>query len=205
MERWSFNLVGLILFLFFLSFEALCGDTAITPGGLLPRESMDDPIRKIEYTTTTYGLPALLEITDDPTRTSVIYPLRCLGVIGGGYFLAMAIGRLALDGGAGPVERTLLPRRRHPAIWLAAYIAAVPLLASIGALRDLKQAGMKGLFSPTGPANYPLLVLALALAGVPLVAIVLAIRGLLDRRKIQATRSFGTSAPLKPEIPWPFE
>jgi len=205
MERWFFNLVGLILFAFLLGFEALCGETTAVPSSR-PLQSIDDPT-PAAITTTTFGLPSLMEITDDPARSGRfgVYPLNCLLVLVGGWFMAMAIGRLALDGGAGQVERTLMPCRRHPAIWLLAYVAAVPLLALAGAFRDLRQGGLSGLFSPSGPANYPLLVLALSLLGVPLVAIALAIRGIVDRRNARRLGSFRTNAQPKPQMPWPFD
>jgi hypothetical protein len=202
-ERWLFNLAGFILFLVFLGFEALCGQASITPSP--PRGTYDDPIPDIH--TSTFGVPTVLEITDDPARAGRIgvYPMNCVLVFVGGYFASMVIGRLALDGGAGRIERTLMPRRRNPAIWLLGYIAGVPLLALAGAFRDLRQGGLRGLFSPTGPANYPLMVLALALLGVPLVAVALAIRGVIDRRNARRVRSFRTNATPKPEIPWPFD
>lgn len=194
----------MIVFLFFLATEALCGDSTVIP--LIPPNVhfSDDP--PAEALATTYGLPTLVtvwRVSMNSTPRIEVNPMALVLILTAGWMLCMGLGSLAFDGGAGPAARTLLPPRRHPAIWLLAYIAAVPIL-SLGALiHDIQSAGVRGLGSPTGPAMFPLVVLSLLLTGVPLVAIALAGRRIFDRRHVTRLR-FNTNAPPKPEIEWPF-
>jgi hypothetical protein len=195
---------GSILFVFFLAFQALCGDTTTTS---IPGRYAGDATTTL--TLTTFGAPTVLETRKRdhgaaPARTAVAinWPVFAAVLIVG-WSAAMTLGRLMLDGGVrSRAARTLLPPRRHPALWLLAYLAAVPLLALPGALIDLLHNGVRGLASPDGPSAYPLLVLVLIFFGLPVVAIFLAVRRVLDRRS--AARPFETDAPPKPQIEWPF-
>jgi hypothetical protein len=202
MRRWILpNAVGIILFVLLVGVETLCGDTVVTLAPYLVRQSIDDPPPRV--TTSTLGYPPLLVITDDPTKPNHVHWLRLIVMLVAGWLAATAVGRLALDGGCSPAQATLLPPRRHPALWMLAYFAAVPALALAGALHDLHTGGIAGLFSPTGPHRFPLLMLILTIIGLPCVAMFLAVRRVLDRRHIERRR-FETDATPKTEIEWPF-
>ena len=195
------NLVGCILLAFFCFGELLCGEDAHP--ATVPFVT-NEPIRDVYASS--FGYPRMVEVYTSGERLLDVRVdwYRLLAVACLAWASSMLIGRLALDGGVSdPAQRTLLPPRRHPAVWVAAYIAAVPFLALAGALSDLRAGGIRGLFSPSGPTSFPLLVLALLLAGVPLVAVVLAVRRVLDWRHVRLAR-FTTTAQPKPEIPWPF-
>ena len=206
MRRWfEPNAAGLILFAFFLAFQALCGDT--TTSSVAGRYHDDPPVT---HTVTTFGAPTVLETRRTqaeraaPGRTAVAFNWPVLvGAVVFGWSAAMTLGRLALDGGVrSRAARTLLPPRRHPALWLLAYLAAVPVLALPGVMIDLLHNGVRGLASPDGPSAFPLLVLVLIFFGLPVVAIFLAVRRVLDRSS--AARPFETDAPPKPQLDWPF-
>jgi hypothetical protein len=208
MHRWfEPSAAGLILFVFFLAFQGLCGETTQTTTNIVQsdgRTTVKQPV-----TVTTFGAPTVLETIalaeqSRPMPGGIrVYWLRVAAVIVIGWSAAMALGRLMFDGGLrSRSARTLLPPRRHPALLLLAYIAAIPVLALPGALIDMLHNGVRGLFSPDGPSAYPLLVLMLIFFGLPVVAIFLAVRRVLDRRS--TTRPFETNAPPKPELEWPF-
>jgi hypothetical protein len=210
MHRWfEPSAAGLMLFGFFLAFQALCGDTAKTTATSNIVENIgDEPAVTVEAMTT-FGAPVVLErqvleTTGAPLQTG--YRIRwpsLAGVVLVGWTACMALGRLMLDGGVpSRAARTLLPPRRHPALWLLAYLAAIPLLALPGVLIDMLHNGVRGLASPDGPSAYPLLVLTLVFFGLPVVAIFLAVRRVLDRRI--AARLFETNATPKADVEWPF-
>ena len=202
MRRWLWpNAVGTILLVLFIGVEALCGETTVAPAPYLIRESLAEEAPKV--TAMSFGFPTLLVLTDDPTKRNDVHWLRLIGIVAGAWITAMAVGRLTLDGGVSPSDATLLPPRRHPALWLLAYLAAVPFLALAGALHDLRVGGIQGLFSPSGPHGFPLLMLILTIVGLPALALFLAFRRVLDRRHIRRRR-FETDATPRPEIPWPF-
>ena len=206
MRRWfEPSAGGVILFAFFLAFQGLCGDTTkITTNMVQPNgNTFAKPA-----TITTFGVPTVVEtITlseETPPQTGLhVHWLTLAAVIVGGWTAAMTLGQLMLHGRVrSRSQRTLLPPRRNPALWLLAYLAMVPLLALPGALIDTLHNGVRGLVSPDGPKAYPLLVLLLVFFGLPVVAIFLAVRRMLDGRG--AARLFETDAPPKPELEWPF-
>jgi hypothetical protein len=203
MRQWlKPNAVGVITYAFFLAGQGLCGQTRDgVPGDQITWKITDDgPFWQADF-----GFPTLLTVSgqgDAPKRYHVHWP-EALAIIGGAWVACMAIGRLAVDGGAGPLTRSLLPPRRHPAIWLLTYIGATPALAAVGLLHDLRAGGVRGLTSPTGPSAFPLLLLYLLLAGVPFVAIALAAWRVLDRRHVRRPRLEVIATPTSgPD--WPF-
>jgi hypothetical protein len=185
MMRWlGPNSVGLFLFIVFLGFQSLCGERNKPMATDIITE---DPIN--DLAATTIGYPVAIEILwgDSKYIGYHIDWLTLLPLLAGGWVISMAIGRLSIDGGASPVAASLLPRRKHPLFLILAYVAAVPLLATFGLLRDAEN-GLRGLISPTGGAMYPLLVLALLIGGIPLVAFGLALRRIVDVRSIARRR-----------------
>jgi hypothetical protein len=201
MNRWLRpNAVGCILLLLFFIAEGLCGEDAHPS---LAAPITESPTRNLQVST--FGIPMMARCTwgDGKLADLELDWGRILGIVPIAWILVMGLGRLALDGGADPIERTLLPARRHPALWLGAYVASVPFLALIGAIRDIRDGGISGLFSPTGGTSYPLMVLMLMIVGVPLVALVLAMRRVLDRRTVRRPR-FRTDAQSRPRMEWPF-
>ena len=202
MRQWLMpNLVGCILLAFFCFGELLCGDD--THPATVPFAT-EEPVHDVYASS--FGYPRMVQVYTSGQQLLDVRVdwYRLLPVAYLSWALSMIIGRLALDGGVSdPAQRSLLPPRRHPALLIAAYVAAVPFLALAGALRDLREGGMRGLFSPSGPTSFPLLVLALLLGGVPIVAVVLAVRRILDWRHVRVVR-LKTNAQPKPEIPWPF-
>jgi hypothetical protein len=207
MHRWfEPSAAGSILFVLFLAFQGLCGDTTQTTANIVQRDGVTAAAQNV--TITTFGAPTVLETSavnePAPRRGYRVRWLNLAAVLVIGYAATMALGRLMLDGGVkSRFARTLLPPRRHPALLLLAYLAAVPVLALPGALLDMMHHGVRGMASPDGPSAYPLLVLVLIFFGLPVVAIVLAVRRVLDRRAVTG-RLFDTDAPPKVELEWPF-
>lgn len=209
MRRWlEPTAAGVMLFALFLAFQALCGDTTSTTEPSNIYESPNAPPLSTRHTITTFGAPTLFEWHEtqppgSPVTTGLaMRPLPLIAVVAAGWVAAMCLGRLMRDGGASAAERTLLPPRRNPALWLFAYVAAIPMLALPGLAIDLLHGGLRGLGSPDGPSTFPLFVLVLLFFGLPIVAIFLAVRRVLDRRAMP--RPFEADAPVKTELPWPF-
>lgn len=171
------NSVGMILLLYVFCFEGLCGEPTHPLASPIITE---EPISSL--TITTFGLPTVFEIIagDSKTLERNIHWANLFLVVVLGWCGAMGIGRLAIDGGADPATASLLPVRKHPAVLLLGYVAAVPILASFGLFMDARQ-GIRALGSPTGPTMYPLLVLTLLAGGIPIVTLLLASRRVLDR------------------------